>query len=232
MESKVFDGLLRETLNDGKLTRKESSNLKNYLNEIDPDENELAKMRSMVFRVAEENLREHNSKEVLTWVQETLKSVEPREKKTSSKLEVFFGPDKTIRTEILHQINITKKSIDICVFNITEDEYYDALIRAKKDRGVIIRVITDDEKVDDSYGNDSRKLKENGILVKVDSSEQHMHHKFAVFDGRALVSGSTNWTHAGWKRNYENIIVSDDERLVGPHGREFERLWRLFGFLG
>lgn len=39
-----------------------------------------------------------------------------------------------------------------------------------------------------------------------------MHHKFALLDGRLLLSGSYNWTY---NSNAENLIVSDDPALVG-----------------
>jgi hypothetical protein len=33
-----------------------------------------------------------------------------------------------------------------------------------------------------------------GIPVEVDRIEAHMHHRFAIFDGARLISGSYNWT--------------------------------------
>ena len=55
-----------------------------------------------------------------------------------------------------------------------------------------------------------------------------MHHKFAVFDGRTAVTGSYNWTRSAARVNQENLVVSDDPRLVKPLVEEFERLWEKF----
>ena len=55
-----------------------------------------------------------------------------------------------------------------------------------------------------------------------------MHHKFALFDRRLLVTGSYNWTRGAAEGNYENIVVIDHRRLVEQYCEEFDRLWELF----
>jgi phosphatidylserine/phosphatidylglycerophosphate/cardiolipin synthase-like enzyme len=55
-----------------------------------------------------------------------------------------------------------------------------------------------------------------------------MHHKFAVFDGLYLVTGSYNWTRSAATHNEENIVVSSDPRLVADFKRTFDSLWTRF----
>jgi phosphatidylserine/phosphatidylglycerophosphate/cardiolipin synthase-like enzyme len=52
-----------------------------------------------------------------------------------------------------------------------------------------------------------------------------MHHKFVIFDGRAVTTGSYNWTLESEEENYENLLVLDDPRQVESFRREFEALW-------
>jgi phosphatidylserine/phosphatidylglycerophosphate/cardiolipin synthase-like enzyme len=40
-----------------------------------------------------------------------------------------------------------------------------------------------------------------------------------------LLTGSFNWTRSASEVNQENVIVTDDPRLVGAFVTEFERLW-------
>jgi phosphatidylserine/phosphatidylglycerophosphate/cardiolipin synthase-like enzyme len=52
-----------------------------------------------------------------------------------------------------------------------------------------------------------------------------MHHKYVVRDGRALWSGSTNWTNDSWTRE-ENVIVTLDSAELAPRfTADFEQLW-------
>jgi cardiolipin hydrolase len=59
----------------------------------------------------------------------------------------------------------------------------------------------------------------------VDRSPYHMHHKFAILDGATLLTGSYNWTRGAARDNEENLIVTDEPRLVNPFALTFEHLW-------
>ena len=106
----------------------------------------------------------------------------------------------------------------------------DYLIEAAVRRGVRVRIVSDDDKSED-LGSDVDRLRAAGAQVVLDASEAHMHHKFAVFDGQQLVTGSFNWTRSASEVNAENLVVTDDPRLVGAFANEFERLWQRLGDL-
>ena len=59
----------------------------------------------------------------------------------------------------------------------------------------------------------------------MDRTEAHMHHKFAIFDGTWLLSGSYNWTRSASEANEENLIQSKDMPLLAQFSRRFELLW-------
>ena len=120
-----------------------------------------------------------------------------------------------------------KQTLDICVFTISDDRLSGVILDAHT-RGVTVRIISDNDKVYDD-GNDIRRLNESGIPVRVDHSEYHMHHKFALFDGRLLANGSFNWTRSATTNNDENLVVTDDANLVRVFGLQFGKLWQQFG---
>ncbi len=65
-----------------------------------------------------------------------------------------------------------------------------------------------------------------GICVRHEmSSAVHMHHKFALVDGKRLITGSLNWTLTAVQSNKENIMVTEEPELVGPYQQEFLKLW-------
>jgi cardiolipin hydrolase len=67
-----------------------------------------------------------------------------------------------------------------------------------------------------------------GIPVLVDDSPYPMHHKFAMFDGDMRLTGSYNWTRGAAQNNEENLIISNDRRLLTAFKGECERLWVKF----
>ena len=127
---------------------------------------------------------------------------------------------------LLKYLDSARSSIDICVFNITCDEIANVIL-ALHQRGVRVRIITDDEQAK-SQGSDIDKFRQVGIPVKLDHAPTHMHHKFCVIDGRLLCSGSFNWTRQAVLGNQENVLVVDNPKAVSAFGQEFERLWGMF----
>eukprot|EP01118_Nematostelium_gracile_P014102 TRINITY_DN543_c0_g1_i2.p1 TRINITY_DN543_c0_g1~~TRINITY_DN543_c0_g1_i2.p1 ORF type:complete len:255 (-),score=68.55 TRINITY_DN543_c0_g1_i2:115-843(-) len=189
----------------------------------------------------------------VTWVRETIfnvskeavKSVDPTLvlSKTQSLIGVFersllqpvpkyhtalfFPDDETSFKKFYKVMESPKKSLDICVFTITDDRIANIIIAAKN-RGVAVRVITDDEKAED-LGADIQTLRDNGIPVRIDHTSAHMHHKFAIIDNEVLINGSFNWTRSASTKNNENVTILDDVALIASFRREFERLWKFFG---
>ena len=145
---------------------------------------------------------------------------------TASPADVYFSPDEGIRRHILHAIRDSRQQIDVAVYQITSTELAKALVAAKE-RGVRVRVLTDQEKAT-SGGPAIRILREKGVQVRsLGVSEQSlMHHKFAVFDGRTAATGSYNWTNTAERANYENLVLFDDRAVVARFTREFQRLWQ------
>jgi len=52
-----------------------------------------------------------------------------------------------------------------------------------------------------------------------------MHHKYAVRDGAAVLTGSTNWTEDSWTRQENVLAVVRVPELASCYRRNFEELW-------
>ncbi|KAJ2018785.1 hypothetical protein GGI01_001161 [Coemansia sp. RSA 376] len=143
-------------------------------------------------------------------------------------IKSFFFPSEDSFAELINFLDSAKTSLDICVFNITDNDLARAIGNAKK-RGVNVRIITDDEQLK-CQGNDVERLSEqHGIPFKTDSDPQKfMHSKFAVIDRRAVWAGSYNWTVGARRSNNESVIVTNDSRTAQAFSGEFERLWSQF----
>jgi phosphatidylserine/phosphatidylglycerophosphate/cardiolipin synthase-like enzyme len=117
--------------------------------------------------------------------------------------------------------------VDLCVFTITDNAVSREIYEAFR-RGVKIRLITDNDKSYDR-GSDVEDLDRSGIPIRIDQTDAHMHHKFAIFDGKTLLNGSYNWTRSAFTKNEENVLVTDDARFIKRFQGEFDRLWKRFG---
>jgi len=135
----------------------------------------------------------------------------------------FFSPGEDCLNAIIQAIEDAGKTIKICVFTISDDRISDAIVQAHQ-RGVNIRIITDNNKLHDA-GSDIRELAARGLDVRIDKTRSHMHHKFAIFDETRVLTGSYNWTRSAAMHNHENILVTDNLSIVKDYSREFEKLW-------
>jgi phosphatidylserine/phosphatidylglycerophosphate/cardiolipin synthase-like enzyme len=137
----------------------------------------------------------------------------------------FFSPGDDCLRQIIVRFREARRTVDVCVFTITDDRITRALLDAHH-RGVKLRIITDNDKAYDR-GSDIDRIAREGVLVKMDRTAVHMHHKFAIFDGKLLINGSYNWTRSAAEENLENIVESGDLGLIAAFQAEFDKLWRM-----
>jgi len=223
MRPDEVDGILAATLEDHRLSRGEKHAIEELLSADDVTPERLAYIRHRAFALAREQMPTHVAAQVLEWLEGVNKLLLPKPPKETSRAEVFFSPGPGCLDAISRNLRDANESVDICVFTITDDRLARAILEAHA-RGVKLRVVTDEDKAYDR-GSDVFELASKGVEVRVDESEHHMHHKFALFDGNTVVTGSYNWTRSASTHNAENVLVTDDERLVKPYRRVFDDMW-------
>ncbi len=139
---------------------------------------------------------------------------------------MYFSPSGGIRQRLVRAIQESRQSIEVATYNLTARELIEALAAARA-RGVRVRVLMDRQKAEEG-GPGIRALRGSGVPVRsLGVPEQSlMHHKFAIFDGRLVITGSYNWTHSAEVANYENVVLLDEPAVVNRFQEEFRRLWR------
>ena len=138
-------------------------------------------------------------------------------------VQTAFSPGPACKNLILGELQRAEASLDLCVFTISDDELT-RTIAAAHHSGVKVRILTDNDKSFDA-GSDIGLLADEGIDIRVDQTENHMHHKFMIRDKKALLTGSYNWTRSAERFNQENVLLIQDEAVVQPYQNEFTRLW-------
>ncbi|KAM6407738.1 mitochondrial cardiolipin hydrolase [Rhynochetos jubatus] len=129
-------------------------------------------------------------------------------------------------SRLLRRLLSARRSLEICIFAFSCPQLGRA-VQLLHHRGVRVRVVTDAQYMGLS-GSQIGRLRHAGIPVRHDQERGYMHHKFAIVDGRMLITGSLNWTTQAIQNNQENVLVLEDAEYVKPFVDEFERIWEEF----
>lgn len=212
---------LRATLEDYRMTRGEKQALKQRVAKRSQSVRD--SLRHEAFELARGELTSPQAVEITKWLESVVKLLVLEPKSSDVQSEAFFSPQDDCVAKLVSLLMLARCSVDICVFTITDDRIASAILDAHR-RKVAVRIITDDEKAED-LGSDIFHLKEMGVPVRTDKDPDHMHHKYALFDRKRLLTGSYNWTRSAALRNEENFIVTNEVKLVDRFGVHFDQLW-------
>lgn len=135
----------------------------------------------------------------------------------------YFSHTDDLRAQVIDNLEAAKFQLNISLFTISDNDISKSIVHAHN-RGLKVQVVTDDEKIMDK-GSDIFQLKHSGIPIKIDTASSLMHHKFVVIDNSKVLTGSYNWTRTASELNNENILITDNARIVNAFELEFTRLW-------
>jgi phosphatidylserine/phosphatidylglycerophosphate/cardiolipin synthase-like enzyme len=139
----------------------------------------------------------------------------------------YFSDGDRVAERIIAAINHTQKSLHVAIYHFTEPDIA-AAIEAGHRRGIEIRIVADEGQARERH-SEIQELEGDGIPVRLShgyrGDRSIMHDKFAVFDGKLVVTGSFNWTISADRYNYENAIFISDPAVAQRYEREFQRIW-------
>jgi cardiolipin hydrolase len=181
---------------------------------------ELIELRQLLFNEARKFDVKENSSQALFWLHNCFDLVD----KNMFRLhQVIFSPGNDILESISDLLKQCRKTLDICVFTITDERLATEIWNCHQ-RGIRVRIITDDDKMFDR-GSAIQELSKTGISIKTDHSRYHMHHKFGIIDSRIVFTGSFNWTYTASKHNQENLLITSNFEIVKQYSEQYELLW-------
>lgn len=136
--------------------------------------------------------------------------------------EAYFD---NIRSTIIPLLEQSTKEVSIAMAWFTSAELFSELIKCLK-RGVKVGLVLLDSPINFmEYAPDFNEFIKTGGRLHIASSELGlMHHKFCVIDRKIVITGSYNWTYYAETRNVENILITDDVKVIDQFAQEFNRL--------
>ena len=213
---------LESSIADEVFSKNEKKTFKALVREKLLDQNQLNFLRSKVYELANAKINPTNYQFIVEWIRTATSALVAPAVETC---DAFFSPGDACRNEIIRHIGAATTQLQICVFTISDDLITRSLVAAHQ-KGLRIKVITDNDKSLDA-GSDIEQLARAGLAVKMDTTTNHMHHKFMVADQRTLITGSYNWTLSAAKYNHENILVTREAGVIKLFMQQFDQLWKV-----
>jgi len=120
------------------------------------------------------------------------------------------------------------ESVDAALYRLEEPQLARSLGEAAR-RGVRVRLVLDRGKYQQTPATE-KLLKEHKLAYRLswgrNGKDSKMHHKFALLDGRTLLTGSYNWTVQSEEENYDNVLIVRDPSVAEVFRDEFDLLWK------
>jgi phosphatidylserine/phosphatidylglycerophosphate/cardiolipin synthase-like enzyme len=138
-------------------------------------------------------------------------------------IRLYFSPDGGAADAVVAEMAGARKTLDVAVYSVTHPQIAKAVADAHR-RGVRVRVLLDKSQSSGRYSS-ATYLLNAGVPVWTDADDGLMHHKYAVVDGRVVITGSFNFTKSGDQKKAENLLIVEGKaKLVEAYQRNFERL--------
>lgn len=121
--------------------------------------------------------------------------------------------------KIISEIKQAKYMIWVAVAWFTDEVLFTEL-KKKKDEGVNVQIIIDDDETNRKYGLNYESYFETYKMPLKGYFENIVHHKFCVIDLETTLHGSYNWTRKA-QYNRETLEISESKDIAHKFADEF-----------
>lgn len=131
---------------------------------------------------------------------------------------------------LIRQIQSAQKELVIAIYNLSEPEVVDALLKAKRQRQVAIRIKHDKAQATQKKMTIALNLlREAGVEVtecrgRKGGMFSAMHNKYMVIDGTRVITGSQNWSRNAFQDNWENLILVDNPDVAKNYLLQWKKI--------
>lgn len=134
-----------------------------------------------------------------------------------------------IETLIVDALSLANRTLDIAIFEFNNPAIEAAILDAHE-RGVQVRIVTDDEHGLDDRDSSIRRFVAAGIEIVDDDRTGLMNNKFLVIDSSLVLTGSFNFTENSSFRNNNNAIILTAPEVIDVYEAEFNEMFERGAF--
>lgn len=146
--------------------------------------------------------------------------------------DVVFAPSggaRAVETKIVDELSKATKEVIVAMYLMTSDETAQALIAAAK-RGVKVSLLSDATQIKYYQQNYDALVKagvdkKRVVLGGGGAFAAKFHQKYAVIDGKTVITGSYNWDPQQDEQGYDNLVVIHDAALAKKYIDDFAKTW-------
>lgn len=129
---------------------------------------------------------------------------------------------KGIKEFINDKLNEAEKTLHIAVAWFTNDDLFQVVLNLL-DRNIQVELILIDDCINrNEFGLNFGQFIAKGGHLYFSTRLKNMHNKFCIIDNRLVITGSYNWTYYAENRNWENVLVTDNDSVINHYTAEFE----------
>ncbi len=137
----------------------------------------------------------------------------------------LFSPQGGAEEKLARAIGLCRSRVEIAMFSFFSTKIAQALSEAKE-RGVAVRLVLESSQTRGSPAVEI--LEKSGVPFRLLSGLGQggvLHHKFALFDGELLETGSYNYSLNAEFNSFENLVFSTSRADLAGFEAEFEELY-------
>lgn len=145
-----------------------------------------------------------------------------KENDKSSSVVAYFNEE--ILKHLQNYLTYARKSLKIAVSWFTNYSLFKQLKQMAND-GIKIQMIINNDLINNGGYclNFNELIINENVELSLVECPHLLHHKFVIIDDNLLITGSYNWTRFSGK-NYENMVVINDEVIIEQFSNEFDEL--------
>jgi phosphatidylserine/phosphatidylglycerophosphate/cardiolipin synthase-like enzyme len=125
---------------------------------------------------------------------------------------------------VVDAVNSATRTLDIAAFEWNIPQLTNAVLAAKN-RGVVVRMVVDNEHTVEDDDSTIQALIDAGIPMTYDERSAFMHNKFMIIDSSLIITGSMNFTMNDVFRNNNNMLFMRSSRAVTAYQTEFDQMF-------
>ncbi len=128
-----------------------------------------------------------------------------------------------IQDEIISRINKSTCSLKIAITWFTNHDIFEAVLNKLSEANFKVHLIVLNDGINNKIeGLNFQNFIDRGGVFYYSEDNSVVHHKFCIIDDKIVITGSYNWTYTAELKNWENIVILNDLKIVKGFIDEFE----------